>query len=143
MKRIMVLPTLVFLFSSCGVSSESQNGVSSFENAQEACSEYLRAFTEEANLDPFGDAVVEALDIPELTSATENMDSELEQLEAAYPGLTSENMSTSEALLSVEINYGPSAAQALRDYGQVFIDVDQLIRKSCDGLELLGSTSIP
>jgi hypothetical protein len=133
MKRFILLPTLVLLFSSCGVSSGSQNVASSLEEKKAACVEYVRAYNEEANLDPFAADAREALDNPELTSANESLDSMLELLETDFPGITdfALNGATQE---EIGIKYGQLALQAVQEYGQAFSSVDQLLRELCDGL---------
>ena len=133
MKRMLVLSTLLFLLSSCGVNSAIENETSSLEEKKAACSEYVRAYNEEPNLDPFAADAREALDNPELTSANESLDSMLELLETDYPGITDFALSgaTQE---EIGIKYGQSALQAVQEYGQAFNSVDQLLRELCDGL---------
>jgi hypothetical protein len=133
MNRLIILPTLVFLFSSCGVSSGSQNEASSPEEKKAACSEYVRAYTEEANLDPFAAAAIEALDNPELTSANESLTPMLEQIETDYPGIT-DMVIGGETQPELGNRFGQSALQAIQDYGKAFSAVDLLIRDLCDAL---------
>ena len=133
MNRLIVLPTLVFLFSSCGVSSGSQNKASSPEEKKAACSEYVRAYTEEADLDPFAAEAIKALDNLELTSANESLTRKLEQIEIDYPGIT-DMVIGGETQSELGIKFGQSALQAIQDYGEAFSAVDLLIRDLCDDL---------
>lgn len=136
------MPIIALCFASCGASSKIEAESNNFENASEACNEYLRAFTEEENLDPFGQAVVRALDIPGLTSLNSKMTNEIEQIEIVYPGAINEYLATLD-FSSVELKFGSAAVQALRDYSQTFMQVDKQIRESCNSLGSNSSTSIP
>lgn len=143
MKKAIVLSTVLFLFSSCAAQSDSQDEQSKIVNVQQACAEYVRAYVEEKNLDPFGEAVVKQLDIPKLTAANNDMNSLLNQLEDDYPGLTSEDTNKSDYVAQVESKYGAQGLNAIREYGQMFQDVDKLVRDSCDSLKLNVANSVP
>jgi hypothetical protein len=143
MRKITTLAAFLILFASCSSSPTSQNEESKYADSRRACTEYIRAYDEEENLDPFAEAVVEALNIPELTLKTENLNALLNQIEDEYPGLTSEDPNSSNYASNLEAKFGPLAVSALQTYGQMFSDVDKFVRDSCSGLETNTSAITP
>jgi Skp family chaperone for outer membrane proteins len=143
MKKITTLAAFLILFASCSSSATSQNEENKYADSQRACSEYIRAYDEEENLDPFAEAVVEQLNIPELTLKTENLNALLNQIEDEYPGLTSEDPNSSNFASNLEAKFGPLALSALQTYGQMFTDVDKFVRDSCSELETNTTPSTP
>ena len=143
MRKITTLAAFLILFASCSSSQTSQNEESKYADSQRACAEYIRAYDEEENLDPFAEAAVEALNIPELTEETENLTALLKQIEDEYPGLTSEDPNSSNYASNLQTKFGPLAVTALQTYGQMFKDVDKLVRDSCAELELKTSPGTP
>lgn len=143
MRKILSLSAFLILFASCSSSPASQNAESKYADSQRACSEYIRAYDEEGNLDPFAKAVVEKLNIPELTAKTENLNSLLKQIEDEYPGLTNEDPNSSNYASNLETKFGPLAVSAMQTYGQMFTDVDKFVRDSCGELESNTSAATP
>ena len=140
---IMLSLTSLFLFASCASNTENQSEQDKLVGVQRACAEYLRAYAEEENLDPFGEDAVNKLDIPELTSASRNLNSLLNQIDNDYPGLSSEDPSSSDYVSRVNEKYGPEALIAMREFFKMFTDVDNLVRDSCDGLQTIDSRPSP
>jgi hypothetical protein len=143
MKKITTLAAFLILFASCSSSATSQNDESKYADSQRACTEYIRAYDEEENLDPFAEAVVKQLNIPELTVKAENLNALLNQIEDEYPGLTSEDPNSSNYKSNLEAKFGPLAVSALQTYGQMFTDVDKFVRDSCSELETITSATTP
>lgn len=143
MKKSLVAPTLLLMLSSCSTSSASQNEQNKLGKAQDSCKEYVRAYVEESNLDPFAEDVVKKLDIPQLNLLDKNLNQRLNQIDDEYPGLTDEDMTSSDYMSSVIAKYGAEALNQIREYAQMFKDIDMLIRDSCDTLESNTLTSVP
>jgi Skp family chaperone for outer membrane proteins len=142
-KKLIALSTVLFLVSSCAAQSEGQDEQSKIVNTQQACAEYVRAYDEEANLDPFGKAVTKQLDNSELTTANIKMNSLLNQIKDDYPGLTSEDMNRSDYVAHVQSKYGSKGLNAMQTFAQMFQDVDKLVRELCDSLEMNITSSVP
>lgn len=143
MKKVIALSTVLFLVSSCAAQSEGQDEQRKIVNTQQACAEYVRAYDEEANLDPFGRAVTKQLDNSELTTANMEMDSLLNQIEDDFPGLTSEDTNRSDYVSYVQSKYGLQGLEAMQTYAQKFLETDRLVRELCDSLEMNITSSVP
>jgi hypothetical protein len=72
-----------------------------------------------------------------------NLNQRLNQIDDEYPGLTDEDMTSSDYMSSVIAKYGAEALNQMREYAQMFKDIDMLIRDSCDTLESNTLTSVP
>lgn len=143
MRKLLVLPTLLLVLSNCSTSSASQNEQIKLRKAQDSCKEYVRAYVEEGNLDPFAEDVVKNLDIPQLNLLEKNLNQRMNQIDDDYPGLTDEDMTSSDYMSSVIAKYGAEAINQMREYAQMFKDIDKLIRDSCDTLDSSTLTSVP
>ena len=143
MKKTTVAPIFLFLICSCGAGSKSQNEQSEFEKTQFSCNEYIRAYAEENNLDPFAEDVVKKLNLPNLTEAESSMNALLNQIESDYPGLTNEDTASSNYVTDVRNKYGAQALNSMQEFAQMFKDVDKLVRESCDSIELNAPNSVP
>lgn len=96
----------------------------------EACANYVRAYAEDADLDPAGQAVQRALSDDSVDALKSSLDDVLADASSRYPGIASALSSPTEQARLIE-EFGSGAADAMREIGLRFVALDRAIREKC------------
>ena len=109
-------------------------------DAATACADYVRAYKEESDLDPFAEAVIEALDDQSLTAASAELGPKLEEIEKRFPGISELTIGGTNKE-EIVTRFGPSGLAAVREYVDAFKSVDELLRAKCEAVSALSLDS--
>jgi hypothetical protein len=106
-----------------------------------ACENYLTAFEVEDNLDPSGEAVVRALDIPEITKQSADLNAMFEEIQKRHPEAPWDKMISGEISGTSDL-LDSNLKTEMQEYGRDFGALDTAIRGAC-AIRSESTTSYP